>query len=409
MIQINQRLQEVKEEFFSICRENQIPTQNRAVLLYGLSQRLEEDSKNRLFRQMILLALADNGVLLNYFEKFQEGEEEAAFESVKENYSRLTLDDSLQRELSLKWKKILASIMKSPKNDVHCNVNEIAYEEETKQAVRLYQKLMEVSGKDSPELYNNLHYFICMAEQVQELRMIMPLFLFQLMIRHTCRLAVKENLDVSFKSLWSYKEYQTEQDNGKNYKRYQLYTRLFAKLCKAYRGHDGVDLPLCQYGFWKTSNLAGWIMETKPKKAKKALTPFYCDLLRADMSPIAYYEPDNDSPNGIFGVADKEELRYMETSWDYYQEVEQAVREFVFDHIDYVIHWMKYLYVDCGVLREYVEEIYRECIPKLPEKKAWMEKCVRAHIYEIVRDILELAVRTKVITVLTQEAKEEGK
>lgn len=105
MIQINQRLQEVKEEFFSICRENQIPTQNRAVLLYGLSQRLEEDSKNRLFRQMILLALADNGVLLNYFEKFQEGEEEAAFESVKENYSRLTLDDSLQRELSLKWKK----------------------------------------------------------------------------------------------------------------------------------------------------------------------------------------------------------------------------------------------------------------------------------------------------------------
>ncbi len=408
MIQINQSLQEVKAEFFSICRENQIPTQNKAALLYGLSTRLEKDKKNCLFRQMILLALADNGVLLNYFEIFQEGKEEEAFQYVKENYNRLTANDGQQRELSLQWKKIWAYSMKSPKNDVQYNVNETAYEEEVKQAVRLYRKFMEISEKDSPELYNNLRYFICMAEQTQEYRLIMPLFLFQLMIRHTGRLATKENLDISFKSLWSYKQYQITRNNGKNYKRYRLYTRLFIKLCRAYRDYDGVDLPLCQYGFWKTSNLAGWMMDMRPKKSKKALTPFFCDLLRADMSSIACYEPEAVSSNGIFGVADREEQRYMETSWEYYEEVERAVGEFVSDHIEYVLYWMEYLYADHEILQEYVEEIYRECIPKLPEKKAWMENCVRAHIYEIVRDLLELAVRSKVITVLTQEKEEEG-
>lgn len=339
MIQINQSLQEVKEEFFSICRENQIPTNNKAALLYELSTRLEADKKNSLFRQMILLALADNGVLFNYFGVFQEGGEEEEFQCIKENYERLAADDKIQQVMSFKWKGVLASCMNPSKIDAQCDVNEMAYKEKAKQAVRLYQKYMEKSEKNTPELYNNLHHFICMSEQIKEYRMIMPLFLFQLMIRHTGRLATKENLDVSFKSLWNYKKYQISQDNGKNYKRYQLYSKLFVKLCKAYRGHNGVDLPLCQYGFWKTSNLADWIMDMRPKKAMKALTPFVRDLLRADMSSIACWEPEEYSSNAIFDVTDREEQRYMDKFRDDYQEVGQAMREFIFDHIEYVLYW----------------------------------------------------------------------
>ena len=149
MIQINQSLQEVKEEFFSICRENQIPIHNKAALLYELSTRLEADKKNSLFRQMILLALADNGVLLNYFGIFQEGEEEEEFQCIKENYERLAVDDKLQQEMSFKWKGALASCMNSSKIDAQCDVNEMSYEEKTRQAVRLYQKFMEKSEKES--------------------------------------------------------------------------------------------------------------------------------------------------------------------------------------------------------------------------------------------------------------------
>ncbi len=407
MIQMNQSLQKVKEEFFSICREEQIPTHNKAALLYELSTRLQENKNDSLLRQMILLVLADNDVLLNHFCSYREGEEEE-FQCVKENYKRLETDDKLQQEMSLKWKEVWASCTKSPRINAQCDVNEMAYKERTKQAARLYRKFMEINEKDSPELYNNLHHFICMAEQAQEYQMIMPLFLFQLMTRHTGRLAAKENLNVSFKSLWSYKKYQIAQDNGKNYSRYQLYTKLFVKLCKAYRNHDGVDLPLCQYGFWKTSNLAEWIMDLKPKKAKKALTPFFHDLLRADMSAIACCEPEEYSSNIIYGISDEQEWNYIQNFWDDYEEVKQVVGEFVFEHIEYVIYWMEHLYTEQEILKGYVEEIYRACIPKLPKEKTWMENHIRVQIYDIVREMLELAVRTKVTAVLTQEDGEEG-
>ncbi len=403
MIQINQGLQEVKEEFFSICREKQIPTHNKAALLYELSTQLQSDRNNGLLRQMILLVLADNDVLLNYFGEFRKGEEEEAFQCVRGNYNRLAADDKLQQQMSLKWKEVLASCMKPPRIHAGCDVNEAAYRERTKQAEQLYRKFMEKSEKNSPELSNNLHYFICMAEQIQEYRMIMPLFLFQLMVRHTGRLATKESLNVSLKSLWSYKAYQTAQDNGKNYRRYQLYAKLFVKLCKAYRDYDGIDLPLCQYGFWKTSNLADWIMDLKPKKTKKALTPFFRDLLRADMSAIACYEPEKYSTCAIFGISEEQKWRYLQNFWEDYKEVGQAVEKYVFAHIEYVLYWMKHLYAEQEILKAYVDEIYRACIPKLPEKKAWMESYIRAQIYDIVREMLELAVRTKVTAVLTQE------
>ena len=148
MIQMNQSLQKVKEEFFSICREEQIPTHNKAALLYELSTRLQENKNNSLLRQMILLVLADNDVLLNHFCSYREGEEEE-FQCVKENYKRLETDDKLQQEMSLKWKEVWASCTKSPRINAQCDVNEMSYEEKTRQAVRLYQKFMEKSEKES--------------------------------------------------------------------------------------------------------------------------------------------------------------------------------------------------------------------------------------------------------------------
>lgn len=408
MIQTDQSLQEVKEEFFSVCREEQIPTQNKTALLYELSTRLQKDRNNRLFRQMLLLALADNDVLLNYFCAYRKGEEEEEFQCVKENYKRLEVDDKLQQEMSFKWKEVQAVCEKLPGINALSDMNETAHKERTEQVARIYRKFMEKSEKDSPELYNNLHYFICMSEQIQEYRRIMPLFLFQLMTRHTDRLATKENLNVSLKSLWNYKEYQTTQDNGKNYKRYQLYAKLFVKLCKAYRDYDGVDLPLCQYGFWKTSNLAGWIMDLKPKKAKKALTPFFRDLLRADMSAIARCQPEKYCSNAIFGISDEQAWSYLQKYGEDCEEVRQAVEKYVLEHIEYVLYWMKHLYTEQEILKGYVEEIYDACIPKLPEKKAWTEKYIKMCIYDVVLEMLELAVRTKVTAALTQEGVEEG-
>lgn len=373
MIQLSQDLQEVRKEFFSVCETKKIPTHNKAVLLYQLSMRLEEKPENEQIRQLLLLALADHGILLGHFWTPDAREAEVEYQELKRKYMKLAEDDKLQRSLFLQWKVVRISYDSLPKMDAYDDINEMAYEEETNRAVYLYRKFMGISEKNSPELYYNLHRFICMTKQEKIYRLIAPLFLFQLMVRHTGRLATKENLDVSMNSLWEYKEYQIEKDNGKNFKRYQLYARLFCKLCKEYRGDTDVDLELCGYGFGASSNLVEWIMDQQylkwPPKLRKTMTPLCIDLLRADMSSIEIYEPEAYSANAVFGVSDKEERKYIEDFWEDYTGVEQAVTECVLEHIEYVLFWMKYLYADTCSLREYVKEIYKECIPKLPENK----------------------------------------
>lgn len=408
MINISQDVQKVKEEFFSLCREKQIPTQNKATLLYYLSMELEDNKKDEQLKQLLLLALADYGVLLNHFETFNAEEEERAYQELKKKYLKLAEDSREQEELFVKWKEIRASYGSIPKVDDCYDIDETVFAEETGRAVYLYRKFMGVSEKESPELYNNLHHFICMTKQVKEYRLITPLFLFQLMVRHTGRLAVTENLDVSLKSLWDYKEYRIDKNNGKNFKRYKLYVRLFSKLCKAYSDDDSVDMELCRCGFAASSNIAEWIMDVRPKKSKKALTQLLIDLLRADMSCIGNCEPEVYSPNAIFGVSWEEERKYVEDSWEDYEEIEQSVTEYVLEHIEYIIYWMDYLYVDTDILKEHVDEIYGECIPKLPKEKTWMENCIRMHIYEIVRDMLDKGVRAKVVSVFMRCEEEEG-
>lgn len=408
MINVSQDKQKVKEEFFSSCRDKKIPTHNKAALLYQLSRQLETDKEDGQLRQLLLLALADCGVLLNYFEAFDVEEEGEAYQRLKKNYLKLEEDDRQQECLLSKWKEIQTFHDSISKVDAYYDIDETDFAEETNRAVYLYRKFMEVSEKASPELYNNLHRFICMTKRMKEYRLVTPLFLFQLMVRHTGRLAVKENLDVSLKSLWAYKQYRIDKNNGKNFKRYKLYIRLFSRLCKAYRDDGGVDLELCRCGFAASSNLSEWIMDVQPKKSKKALTQLFRDLLEADMSCIGICEPESYSPNAIFGVSQKEERRYMEDFWEDYDEVEQFVTEHVLEHIEYVLHWMEYLYVDAAPLLGYVDEIYRECIPKLPEEKSWMESCIRMHIYEIVRNMLERGVRAKVVSVFARYGEERG-
>lgn len=412
MIKLSQDLQEVRREFFSVCKTKKIPTHNKAALLYQLSIRLEEKPDDEQIRQLLLLGLADYGILLGHFWKTAVREEEIKYQEFKRKYMELVEDDKLQRSLFLQWKEVQTSYDSIPQIDAYDDIDEMTYETETNRAVYLYRKFMGISEKNSPELYHNLHRFICMTRQAKEYRLIAPLFLFQLMVRHTGRLAVKENLDVSLKSLWDYKEYRIEKDNGKNFRRYKLYARLFCKLCKEYQSDTSVNLALCAYGFGASSNLVDWIMDKQylkwPPRLRKTMTPLCIDLLRANMSSIEIYEPEVYSASAIFGVSQKEEREYIEDFQEDYEEVEQAVTEYVLEHIEYVLFWMEFLYVDTCPLQKYVKEIYKECIPKLPERKLWMEKCIQSHIYEIVQDMLDRAVRAKVVSVVAWHETRKG-
>ena len=56
-------------------------------------------------------------------------------------------------------------------------------------------------------------------------------------------------------ALWRYKNYQLEEDNGKNYKTCLRYLSLFEALHVLFADKPGVDAELCLYGFDHLSNL----------------------------------------------------------------------------------------------------------------------------------------------------------
>ena len=84
---------------------------------------------------------------------------------------------------------------------------------------------------------------------------IAPLYVYQMLTKHSSRLNKNEGLQVNQESLWKYQEYQIDFDNGKNFKTNAKNMELFFALCKLFADCPGVDILLCQYGFIQLSNL----------------------------------------------------------------------------------------------------------------------------------------------------------
>lgn len=412
MIEVEQTAKEMRKAFYAACKEKQVPVNNRAVILYALSYLWTKDFKNEELKHLLLIELADLGAVLGQFADLDAEYMEEDYKEFKIRYARLVEDDKREASLAQQWQKLLKLYNRFPQMKVCYDADETIFSEETRKAAELYRKYMEVSEKNSLELNNNLHHFIGITKQAEEYRQIVPLFLFQLMVRHTRRLAEKENLEVSLKSLWSYKGYQMEKDNGKNYKQYKLYIKLFSKLCKLYHKDEEVDLELCRYGFCAVSNLSDWAeeigMPRKTKKLKKVLSTFRFDLYQSAMSSMEYCEPPEYSSSRIFGVAREHEERYLFEYADDCMQVEEAVQEYVLEHLEYVLYWLKYIYVDIHPMQEYVEEIYKECIPKLPKEKLWMENCIRMHIFDLIQEFLDKGVRSSVISAFKMSRNEDA-
>lgn len=75
-----------------------------------------------------------------------------------------------------------------------------------------------------------------------------PFYLFQVMVRHTNRLAQNPDFQIVPASLWKYKEYEITKNNGKNFNKYERCIGLFQKLCKLYKNDPHIDIALCRYG-----------------------------------------------------------------------------------------------------------------------------------------------------------------
>lgn len=122
------------------------------------------------------------------------------------------------------------------------------YNEELLALCGLFRETFEMSERQTPNLADNLQYFLMEARNNDLIEKIIPFYLFQVMVRHTNRLAQNPDFQIVPASLWKYKEYEITKNNGKNFNKYERCIGLFQKLCKLYKNDPHIDIALCRYG-----------------------------------------------------------------------------------------------------------------------------------------------------------------
>lgn len=112
-----------------------------------------------------------------------------------------------------------------------------------------------VSKETGAILMNNLCCIeACIAENPC-LNAIKPLVYYQAYVSKRKKLMEKADYTPCFKNLFNPVQYKIHNDNGKNFDCYELYSRLYLDLLDCF---PECDIPLCNAGFVKCSNLAEW-------------------------------------------------------------------------------------------------------------------------------------------------------
>ena len=106
------------------------------------------------------------------------------------------------------------------------------------------------------------------------------------------------------------------------------------------------------------------------------------------------------NPEKIFCVPNKKYTNYVEKYFDDFIRFDNIIIEYIAEHVEYLLEWMKALYVDVQLLQNITEQIYNECIPELPKNKAWMEPCIKVDIYMNAEILIDKALKARTMSVL---------
>lgn len=385
-----------QKNYFDACRSYHLPVNNKANLLYHLALKYE-DSKDADLFDLLMIAVADTGLYLSHFD-YDTIDAEYEQKQFNKRYTKLLEHRKQLSLLSDQWSTIITK--KDVANELSFDNEHSSSEEELIHLCYLYRKIFQVSEQESQELANNLTYYIPLIHHDADFESIAPLFLYQLMVCHTSRLATKKELYIDIKKLWKYREYNIVSDNSKNFRQYSSFCRLFRKLCRYYSSNENVSMELCRYGFCALSNLCEWLVEHKPNQIKRHLPALYYDLACSDLSCVETCEPEEYSPEAIFNVSLKSYQAYLSGYDATVCKVSSAVSAYLCENIEVLIEWMNHLYIDVTKLQSLTEQIFHECHFETLNKPAPINDCIKVQIYSTVLELIDRSVAYKMKEVL---------
>jgi len=168
---------------------------------------------------------------------------------IKQHY---LLENSLRKRqlINKDWKLALNKAV-NVKSSMHSPViNKIQFEN----VFHLYANIYSTNC-NYENFKDHLVQFMQNIYEFKELRIIAPLYLYQIFTKHRSRLRNKEPFYINSKALWKISNYNIDFDNGKNFRSHDMQIRLFLGLCEIFNDDNNVDIQLCKFGFCQLSNL----------------------------------------------------------------------------------------------------------------------------------------------------------
>ena len=144
----------------------------------------------------------------------------------------------------------------------------------------LLSHFQECSSATKDTLIDNIHFLASLLPRVPELYSIAPLFWYLLATHHLTKLCQASEFNCRFEKLFTYKTYQIEMDNGKNFNHFLSLLSFFEELCSHYAADPMVNMELSLYGFSVTSNLCEWYFQSLPLEESSALPKPLRTLIR---------------------------------------------------------------------------------------------------------------------------------
>lgn len=147
----------------------------------------------------------------------------------------------------------------------------------------------------------NLDVLLGEINSHESIRKVAPLYIYQVIIKHNSRLQTSKDIVFNPKSLWCYKKYELQRDNGKNFNKNRLYLTFFERLCTLFQKDIIVNIPLSRWGFMLLSNLVDF-QRSELEDKSESVFPYFDNLVETSFF-------------SCFGNAEKEAELLHETGY----------------------------------------------------------------------------------------------
>lgn len=253
-----ERAETARRTFLDTLRRYGLPPENRFELCRLLYERAKEAPSDELLR-LYCDIVSDGGFLLDM--ERAGGEGAVCWLYGKKDSDALYDYLSERAQINTFSRKALEEARNVRVSASDCGTDVPIQGDEIFQA---YTRIFQLDI-NSERLRDNICRLVQIAGHSEALAPIKPLFLYRMLTRHGKRLQTIEDLSIDFHALWNYQQYKLDEYNGKNYRIYVRYLKLFSRLCSIFSTDQAVNLPLCVCGFEHLSNLNNFYHTYHPK------------------------------------------------------------------------------------------------------------------------------------------------